>query len=269
MSIKIVFSDIDGTFLTNDHRVTEHTQQTVKSLLSKGIPFVLVSARMPEAIYPITQSIGVTIPIISYSGGLVLTEKEQVLYSRELTETDCRHVLTDIEEHWPEVTVNYYAGRHWYVRQIDSRVQTEMDITSAQAEPADFDELMDRGILPNKILIMADPPVCEEMEQKLGVRFPGLNVVRSAPMLLEIMDRSVSKATGIEVMLKHFGWTADEALAFGDNYNDTEMLQYVGCGVAMKNAPDAIRALADEVTETNENDGIYVCLRKKGLIPAE
>ena len=76
MSIKIVFSDIDGTFLTNDHRVTKETEQAVKSLLNKNIPFVLVSARMPEAIYPITKKIGITIPIISYSGGLVLTEKE-------------------------------------------------------------------------------------------------------------------------------------------------------------------------------------------------
>ena len=268
MPIRIVFSDIDGTFLTNDHRVTEHTQQAVKELLAKDIPFVLVSARMPEAIYPITRNIGVTIPIISYSGGLVLTAEEQVLYSKALTEADCRRVLADIDEHWPEVTVNYYAGRHWYVRCIDSRVQLEMDITSAQAEIADFASLMAEGVLPNKILIMADPPVCEEMEKKLGERFPELNVVRSAPMLLEIMDRSVSKATGIEVMLKHFGLTAEEVIAFGDNYNDTEMLQYVGCGVAMGNAPEPIRALAHEVTKTNEEDGIHACLLKKGLVSA-
>ena len=69
--VRIVFSDIDGTLLTDDKRVTEKTEQAVKALLAKGIPFVLVSARMPEAIYPITEQMGVTIPLICYSLSLI------------------------------------------------------------------------------------------------------------------------------------------------------------------------------------------------------
>lgn len=78
---RIVFSDIDGTLLTDDKRVTEKTEQAVKGLVQQGIPFVLVSARMPEAIYPITEAMGVKIPLISYSGALVLTEEGETLYS--------------------------------------------------------------------------------------------------------------------------------------------------------------------------------------------
>lgn len=267
MNIKIVFSDIDGTFLTNNHQVTEKTERAVKSLLKKGIPFVLVSARMPEAIYPITKKIGITIPIISYSGGLVLTEKEEVLYSKTIESKQVKAVLSEIAKCWPEVTVNYYAGRRWFVRDInDKRVKNEMNITSAKAEDANFEELLKNEIMPNKILIMCDPPVCEEMERELGKKFTELNVVRSSSILLEIMDKTVSKATGIEVMLRHFGFKSEEAIGFGDNYNDIEMFKYVGYGVAMGNSPEPIKEIVHEITDTNEESGIYTYLLKNKII---
>ncbi len=266
MGIKIVFSDIDATFLTNHHEVTERTEYMVKSLLGKGIPFVLVSARMPEAIYPITKEIGVNIPIISYGGAMALTEKEEVLFSRTLPKDSCTRVLRLLEERWQDAVVNYYAGRHWYVREITPPVQREMDITSARAEVRAFEEMLQENVLPNKLLVMAERELCEEIEQELRKAFPELSIVRSYFTLLEVMDRSVSKAAGIEVMLRHFGLKAEEAIAFGDNYNDMEMLQYVGCGVAMGNALPEVKELADEITLTNEEDGIHVCLKEKGII---
>ena len=267
MSIKIVFSDIDGTFLTNDHRVTKETEIAVKSLLAKNIPFVLVSARMPEAIYPITKRIGIKIPIISYSGGLVLTEKEEELYNKTIESEQVENVLKEIDNRWPAVTVNYYAGRRWFVKDVDDkRVKNEMDITSATAENANFNELLKNQIMPNKILVICEPPVCEKMEKELSKAFPKLNVVRSSKILLEIMDKSVSKATGIEVMLKYFGFTPEESIGFGDNYNDIEMFKYVGCGVAMGNSPEPIKKIVNEITDTNEDSGIYTYLRKKKII---
>ena len=267
MNIKIVFSDIDGTFLTNDHRVTRQTAEAVNRLLNKNIPFVLVSARMPEAIYPITDTLGIKIPIISYSGGLVLTEAEEVLYSKTIDPNSARLIIAAIDRDFPQVTINYYAGRRWFVRDTsDPRVKVEEDITSAASEAAEFDRLLRAEVLPNKILVMSDPPDCERMERELGRQFRQLNIVRSHPTLLEIMDRSVSKATGIEVMLKHFGISPDEAIGFGDNYNDIEMFEYVGHGVAMANAPEPIKKLVDEITESNENSGIYTYLVKTGII---
>ena len=267
MNIKIVFSDIDGTFLTNDHRVTKQTAAAVKQLLAKGIPFVLVSARMPEAIYPITEKLGIKIPIISYSGGLVLTETEEVLYTKTIDPNSARSIIATIDRDFPQVTSNYYAGRRWFVRDTsDWRVKREEDITSAASEAADFDELLNENILPNKILVMSEPPDCERMEAELGRKFPELNVVRSHPTLLEIMDRSVSKATGIEVMLRHFGISPDEAIGFGDNYNDIEMFEYVGHGVAMSNAPEPIKKRVAAITDSNEESGIYTYLVKIGII---
>lgn len=245
---RIVFSDIDGTLLTDDKRVTEKTEQAVKGLVQQGIPFVLVSARMPEAIYPITEAMGVKIPLISYSGALVLTEEGETLYSLTMKAEHAAAFLEAVEAHFPQATVNYYAGHHWYVKDTsDPRVALEMKITGAVAERRSF----------------AD---CERAERELQALFPALNVVRSAPHLLEIMDASVNKASGIEVMLKHCGLEASDALSFGDNYNDLEMLRYTGASVAMGNAPQPVKAAAGEVTTSNEEDGIYAYLSEHHLI---
>lgn len=267
--VRIVFSDIDGTLLTDDKHVTKKTEKAVKALLAKGIPFVLVSARMPEAIDPITEQMGVTIPLICYSGALVLTKEGNVLASTAMQAESTEHFLQEAAGRFPGAAINYYAGHHWYVRDVkDPRVVFEMEITGAQAEQADFADCLKKGILPHKILMMMEPDDCERAERELQELFPALNIVRSFPTLLEIMDKSVTKASGIEVLLQHYGLTAEESLSFGDNYNDLEMLQYTKKSVAMGNAPQKVKAAASDVTCSNEEDGIYAYLVKAGLIDA-
>lgn len=267
MAVKIILSDIDGTFLKKDKSVPELHEKALKSILAQGLKFAFVSARMPEAIYPITDGINLEhTAVISYSGAMVLTADEKILYDKKMSFDDTKNILAEIESGWEDIAVNYYSGRKWYVRKIDWRVQHEIDITQAKAEIATFENLTAENILPNKILVMCEPPTCEEMETKLSAQFPNLNVVRSAPHLLEIMDKSVSKATGIEVLLKHYNFSVDEAIAFGDNYNDIEMLEYIPQSVAMGNAPEKILQIASNVTDTSEDGGIFTYLQKVGIV---
>ncbi len=265
--IKIILSDIDGTFLTTDKKTPALHEKAIKAVVAKGLKFVFVSARMPEAIYPITDALGMAhTPVISYSGGLVLTETEEVIFDKKMPADDSAKIIAEMKRRWQDISINYYTGRRWFVETIDERVQHEMDITGATAEVAAFDKILSENIFPNKIMIICEPPTCREMEVELGKKFPALNVVRSAPHLLEIMDKSVSKATGIEVMLKHYGFTLDEAIAFGDNYNDVEMLSMIPQSVAMANAPDDVKKLAAAVTDSNEAGGIYTYLANIGVI---
>lgn len=265
--IKIILSDIDGTFLKDDKHPPELHIKAIKSVVDKGLRFVFVSARMPEAIYPITDALGMKhTPVVSYGGGFVLTEDEEIIFDKKMPADDSAKILQEMKSRWQDITINYYAGRRWFVEEIDKRIQFEMDITGATAQVRNFDAALNENILPNKIMVICEPPTCEEMERELGKKFPALNVVRSAPYLLEVMDKSVSKATGIEVLLKHYGYALDEAIAFGDNYNDVEMLRYIPQSVVMANAPDAVKKLAAAVTDSNEAGGIYTYLVKVGVI---
>ena len=265
--VKIVFSDIDGTVLTSQHVVTSQTKDAVKKLVAKAIPFVLVSARMPEAIYPITEDMGIKMPIICYSGAYVLDKEGRELASTYMASVPVRKLLAEIGEKFPAVTVNFYSAHHWYVTdKQDVRVRREEEITSAQAEQANFDSLLAQGTLPHKILLMAEPADCAAAEKYFQQHYPQFQVARSSDILLEIMDGAVSKAAGIEVILKDYGLDKSEALSFGDNYNDLAMLEYTGMSVAMGNAPDDVKAVAKAVTLSNNDSGIAAFLTGQKII---
>ena len=178
--IKIILSDIDGTFLKDDKTFPTLHGAAIKSVVAKGLKFVFVSARMPEAIYPITDALGMAhTPVISYGGGFVLTEDEEIIFDKKISAEDAQNVLAEMNR-WKDITINYYTGRRWFVEEIDKRVQFEMDITGATAEVKNFDELSDEKIFPNKILVMCEPPTCRGMEIELGKKFPALDVKKLA-----------------------------------------------------------------------------------------
>ena len=267
MDYKIVFSDIDGTLLTTEHRVLPRTADAIRQLTAQGIPFALVSARMPEAIAPIVEEIGAPAAIISYNGGLVITPDGEEIYDVRISPAHTEVILAQITRDYPAASMNYYAGHIWYVRdRADPEVRMEEDIVAVTSVEADFAALIAEGTLPSKLFARGTPALIAQMERELSAAFPDLTVMRSLPHLLEINERNVSKATGIAVLLDHYGIDRSEALAFGDNYNDTAMLRYVGHSVAMGNAPDEIKALAASVTEANDADGIYHFLRKNHMV---
>lgn len=264
---RIVFSDIDGTFLDSRHQVQPGTVFAAQWLADRGIPVVLVSARMPAAIRPVLTAAGIKAPIIGYSGALVLDMAGQPLYSHTMEREDALHILSQLRQRWPRVVVNYYAEDVWYVQDDQvPEVRREEKITAVKAVIAEFSVLLSQGCLPHKLLCMGEPPAVAEMEKVLQAEFPELTVVRSSPILLEIMAAGISKAVGIGVLLETLSLPAADALAFGDNYNDLEMLACVGMGVAMGNAPAAVKAASAAVTAGNDGEGIAAFLKK--LFPA-
>jgi Cof subfamily protein (haloacid dehalogenase superfamily) len=108
-----------------------------------------------------------------------------------------------------------------------------------------------------KCLMVGEPEklVKEEdrLKKKIGNR---LNVYRSEPFFLEIMPQNIDKAYSLEKLLKHLGLTREQMIACGDGFNDRSMIEYAGLGVAMCNAQDAVKEVADLITLTNNEDGV-------------
>lgn len=268
MDWKIVFSDIDGTVLNSKHELLASTIKAVQKLALKNIPFVLVSARMPKAMKLILNEMNVKMPMISYGGALVLDEQNQILHDDKINKLDTKAIIDEIELLWPDdVVINYYSDDNWFVEDEDNKaVKREENITNVKASQADFKELINKDILPNKILCMTKANISSKIEAVLQEKFPQLNIVRSSDILIEIMNKDVSKANGIEVLLHHLNMTPAQAIAFGDNYNDLTMLNFVGRGVVMQNAPEEIRKEAKYITKSNNEDGIYEYLKQINMI---
>lgn len=173
MDYKIVLSDIDGTVITTDHRVLLRTAAAIRQIAEKGIPFALVSARMPEAIYPIIEEIGVRAAVISYNGALVITPDGTEIHDERMTRTHVEAVLHRISGAYPQAPMSYYAGHTWYVRdRADPEVRREEEITTVTSVEADFDALIADDILPNKLFVMGKPELIACMERELAAAFP-------------------------------------------------------------------------------------------------
>ena len=262
---KIVFSDIDGTLLNSEHKVTPLTQSAIKRLKEEDIPFVIVSARSPSAIYPILKEYDFSCPIISYSGGLILDEGRKVLYHKGIPKERAKKIIDFIEiQHW-DMSWCVYSLDEWIVKdKSDPRIINEETIVKAESMEGTVDSVTDPEV--NKILCICNPKQTLMIEQTLKEAFPECSIVKSSDILLEIMENGITKAAAVERLCEIWEVPVEDTVAFGDNYNDVEMLETVGTGVLMGNAPEELKKRFPLQTKDNDHDGIYEALVKMNLI---
>lgn len=253
---KAVFSDIDGTLLNTSHQIPEKTREKIMDINRQGIPFVLVSARMPKGMTAIRDELGSRNPMICYSGALVVDGDGKPIYSVALKEEEAREICKTIPEITPDVSVNVYSKDRWMAEDLKEYwVDQEMKITGVKADEVSF---QDADVMKevHKILCMGPADSITVLENKLQKSFPDIRIYKSKDTYLEIMSMKASKSDAVHMLEHVFGVTRDEIIAFGDGHNDIDMIQYAGLGVAMGNASDEVKKAADYVTDINDREGL-------------
>ena len=266
MNIKIAFSDIDGTLLDKDRRVAPATVREVRRLTAAGIPFILISSRMPRAMVHLQDDLGVAgAPLIAYNGGQVVVEGKTVL--SQAIPTDIVRTVAELNR-GRSFSTGLYHGDEWYVTAMDYYAGREVNNTRTRPLIRTMEETVrdweGRGIGAHKIMCMGPAAELDEVVTTLTELHPGrLHLYRSKDDYLEIADASISKLTGVNKLLAttYPALKPGNAIAFGDNYNDIAMLRGVGIGVAVANARDEVKAVARYVVASNKNDGVAEGLR--------
>lgn len=254
---RLVFSDIDGTLLDSRHQIGEKTRLAIKDLEQIGVPFVLVSARMPEGIFPIQDRLGIKAPIVSYSGGLILDSKRRVLDSQGFPLSIAMEIKARLAAQWKDICVNTYAGSLWLVEDAKNPwVEAESRIVGFAPRQGTLSrEWVPEGLV-HKLMCLGEADRIARLEQALCAEYPHLSINRSKPEYLEIMSKSAVKSHGVEFLCAALGIDRSASVAFGDQYNDADMLVAAGCGVAMGNAPKEVKQQADAVTLDNDHEGL-------------
>lgn len=266
MNVEIVFSDVDGTLLNNEHKMLEGTMYAIRKLQEKDIPFVIISARSPSGIYPILEENGFSCPIICYSGALILDDKKNTVYSTGFDKETAENVINFIEEEKFDCCWNLYSGDNWIVKnKKDPRVICEENIVHTEAVEGTLDLLPDNTEV-GKILCICNPEKTIEIENKIKKKFPMLSVVKSFNTMIEIMQTGITKGSAVLELCKLWNIKLDKAVAFGDNFNDAEMLDVVGFPFIMGNAPEELKLRFKNITDSNNDEGIYKALVKIGAI---
>jgi hypothetical protein len=263
---KAVFLDMDGTLLKSDHSISEATKEKIRQLIAKGIPVILVSARPLNAILPTFRAIGIPdhYPLVSLNGSYIVEQGQPVLDVR--IDLDMTTAVSEKVRPF-KATIAYYVQREWFSEVKDKWTDYEQRIMDIPIEAAPLPELVSgwarRGVAPNKMMVMSEAANIQQIQQHLRSVYNGrLNIYPSKPTYLEVMDPRGSKSNAVRWLIQRMNIDRSEVIAMGDNFNDREMIEFAGMGVAMGNAPDEIKSAADYVTDTNNNDGVRLALEK-------
>ncbi|MEL6810553.1 MAG: HAD family hydrolase [Bacteroidota bacterium] len=259
-------TDIDGTLLNKDRNLSALTISEMKRI-SDQIPIVLISSRMPKAMRHLQESLGILdLPLIAYNGGLIL-DQGRVLQTTEIpnvilkdTIEACRHT---------NIHLSLYNNDDWFVPEMDYWAKREAHNTKVEPVVQTLDDTFrlweedHKGA--HKIMAMGEETEIDGLFASLESDYRDqLHLYRSKPTYIEIAHRSISKETAISVLLKerYTDFEFGDIIAFGDNYNDIEMLKAVGMGIAVANAKAEVLEIANDVSLSNVDDGVAVAIQK-------
>ncbi len=261
--VKIIYSDIDGTLLDNSHQVSERTCKKITELEHKGVPFVLVSARMPEGVRKVQRQISSHSPMICYSGGLIYDKNGNILYSCLLEMEKALKIRELLKKEFSEICLNAYCYEKWIVDHVnDHWIREEEKITGLRAKEGDIEKEFaeERGV--HKLLLMGKSEDVQNVEIRLKKDYPELSIVLSKKNYLEVMHGNSKKSSAINFLCSHNKISLEEAMAFGDGHNDIDMLRAVTYSYAMGNAPDTVKESAAHVTLSNDQEGVFAVIKE-------
>ena len=268
MAFKMLFLDIDGTLLDSNHKISAETKHSIQSL-PKDFPVVLVSARMPKGITFLYKELGLKTPIICYSGALVIDIANDGSYQPLLNKSLSLQQIENIYQQAKKrnVHIGFYKDDEWYVEDLDDWALQEKDIAKTSPVIKNFLTVFHQpghtNNGANKVLCMGNADEIESMEFTLkNTCREYLTIYRSKPEYLEIMHHAVTKTSAIQFLLESFHIQKNDIIAIGDNFNDIDMIQYAGLGVAMGNAPEQVKHIANEITLSNDDNGVAWIIQK-------
>ena len=259
MKYKMIVLDLDGTLTNNKKEITPRTKEALMKAQAKGVKIVLASGRPTYGIMPLAEELELKKNggfILAFNGGKIIDCSDcRTIFEQKLDETLVPLLYHAAKEAGMQI-LTYQGEGIAATDKNDKYVQEEARINKMPVE--EYDDFLQQLVYPvNKCLIVGDPAPLHQLETKLKKELEGrMDVYRSADYFLECVPLGIDKARSLDRLITTLGITKEEVIACGDGYNDLSMINFSGLGVAMSNAADDIKAQADYVTLSNEEDGI-------------
>jgi Cof subfamily protein (haloacid dehalogenase superfamily) len=265
--------DLDGTLLRSDLTVSGRTVSVLRQVRAAGVVVTLSTGRMFRSARPFAEQFQFDVPLITYGGALVKNASSgEVLYNRPLEPVVARQVIRFGRERG--VQVNFYlldgAEDHLYAELMTSWGENYGSFARVPFHRVpDLEELLERGN-PLKLLLIEDEQAAGrhllELRELLGGQ---AHIAKSKPRFIEVDHPEATKGRALQELAAWLQVDRSRVLAIGDNYNDIEMLEFAGLGIAVANAPPDVQRLAGHVTASNDEDGVALALERFILNPAE
>jgi Cof subfamily protein (haloacid dehalogenase superfamily) len=264
-AIKVVAIDVDGTLLNADHQLVEAVKEALYELAARKIHVVLATARGPQALNPVLRLLQFSPLLVCFSGAWV-GEIERPSSAPKKVILERRHSLS-VARSIVETALDHHVEPHvltvdtWRTRKMSPETMLECQLT--ECSPIITPDLLEDGVEPNKILLIATGGDSNQALHIIADSVQSLsNAAFSKPNYLEIVPKGANKAAALAHLVANLGLDLSQVAAIGDGHNDLEMIREAGLGIAMGNAPAAVKSAADWVTGTNNQAGVAQAVKR-------
>ena len=268
--IKLIVTDLDGTVVQHDLSVSHRVQKAINTVcINTDVRVVIATGRMFPSALPYSGKLGLDTPIITYQGAMVRQSSapHSVLYHEPVPLTLAKQVLALCRE--LDLHLNVYINDKLYTE--PHPIYVEEYRATAAIEPNVVEPMENVLMLPPTKLVVIDndPDKLLTMKEELGLRFgkQTLGWCQSRRNFLEITAPQVSKWRAVMELADIWAIRPEEILCIGDQDNDSAMIEQAGLGVAMGNAPRAVKAKADVITGSIDEDGAAQAIEALVLNP--
>lgn len=254
----LICLDLDGTLLTDEKTITPYTKKVLNELTNQGHEIMISTGRPYRASEPYYTELGMTTPVVNFNGAFV-HHPNDFDFKTVHEELDL-DVAIEIARRVPELNIQNIVAEikdTVYLHYHDEVLFDAFSMGEPVVKVGELTQTMEEG--PTTILIQAEekeiPAIREELDDLFAEAIEHRRWGAPYPVL-EIIKKGINKAVGVDYVRGYLGIDHKNTIAFGDEDNDTEMLEYVQHGVAMDNAIDDIKSVADYVTGSNNDDGV-------------
>jgi Cof subfamily protein (haloacid dehalogenase superfamily) len=255
MPIRLMVSDVDGTLVDKDKKLTDATIAAVKRLRDAGVAFTVISARPMSGIQPLLDPLGLDEDVGAFNGGIVFRRDGTIVSHHTIDANVARGVIDMAAGEGVDTWV--FADDQWFATDGDGP-HTASERLSSNQEPAiraDFDDLLGRA---DKITFVSDDAdrlhaLYERAHAQYGEQ---ATIAQSQTYYLDVTALAANKGDGVVALARSNGVDLADTAVIGDQHNDLPMLTRAGLPIAMGNAPDDVKAAARKVTRANDEDGV-------------
>ncbi|MGY2575621.1 Cof-type HAD-IIB family hydrolase [Vibrio sp. C8] len=257
--IKIVASDLDGTLLAPDHKLSAFSKKTLKELHAKGFTFIFATGRHHVDVAGIREIAGIPAYMITSNGARVHDQNDTEMYSKNVPQNLVQAIIDLVKED-KRIITHIYRNDSWLMSREDEALHAYHNESGFHYQLFDINNAPNDGIA--KVFFTNEDHDHEMLvvyEKLINEKFAGqVNVAFSTPYCLEVMGAGVSKGDALKAVAESLNLTLDNCIAFGDGMNDVEMLSMAGKGLVMGTAHEkVIKALPEiEVIGSHADDAV-------------
>ena len=262
---KLIAIDLDGTTLNQDSMITSKTKETLKKAINAGHHVSIATGRPFRMSHQFYQQLELTTPMVNFNGALVHIPNQHWDGERETLIN--REIAFEILSQKKQLNLDFIAAENRDTFFIDSFDFFDEKIF-ASSRPGEKNLLSPKNLTtnPTSLLVRTDKRFAGAVSAELTRQFGSYVDVRTwggPTAILEIVSKGIQKAKGVQEIANYLSIDHKDVIAFGDEHNDLELLDYAGWGVAMANGTDQLKGIANDVTPlSNQEDGLAVYLEK-------